>query len=294
MSTDVGQGQEFTVNIGVANACTIQPGAKVNLGVALKQSFDQASVNDFQNVVKEFYNAIYNQPGGETPDKKAARRNATTTVITNFVTTENLMPLVTSTINYKTRLINIAECGPDTPFRLDEHFVATAIVVNILVDIGKRTSELIDKNTSATACPTQAAVMTLGSDGKPNGVLTGPGQTITRGADDTYVPGKVRIFAPVAIDGVGKLNGTAFNIQLDKTPCEGTDVEIGNWARFDVKKPTQSEGVKTVGEGQMSQSSVQTAVEVSCKPRGFSTYNKSVCCSGNTQFNPARARSECT
>jgi hypothetical protein len=294
MSTDVGQGQEFTVNIGVANACPIQPGAKVNVNVTVKQSFDQASVNDFQNVLNEFYNALYTQTRGAHEGGAAARRDAVGDVIQKAASSENLPFLVNSTINYQTRLINIAECGSDVPFRLDEHFLATVIVGNILVDIGKRTSELIDKNTGATACPTQAAVMTLGSDGKPNGVLTGPGQTITRGTDDTYVPGKVRIFAPVAIDGVGKLNGTAFNIQLDKTPCEGTDVEIGNWARFDVKNPTQSEGVKTVGEGQMSQSSVQTAVEVSCKPRGFSTSNRSVCCSGNTTWNYAGARSECT
>lgn len=242
--------QEFTVNIGVANACPIQPGAKVNVNVTVKQSFDQTATKDFENVVKEFYNSIYNQPGGGTPDEKAARRNATTTAIQNVVTIENLMSIVTSTINYQNRLINIAECGPDTPIRLDEHFVATAIVGNILVKIGQGISGLIDKMSQSegikTSCPTTAAVMTLGSDGKPNGILTGPGQTITRGTADTYVPGKVRLYGPIAIYGVGKQAGTAFHTQILNTPCEGTDIAIGDWAKFDVQKIAQSEGVKKV------------------------------------------------
>ena len=250
LNMSTGPVQEFTVNIGVANACPIQPGAKVNVNVTIKQAFDQQGVKEFQNVVTELYNGLNGQDGHGTPDEKAARRNATTTAIQNVVTIENLMSIVTSTINYQNRLINIAECGPDTPIRLDEHFVATAIVGNILVKIGQGISGLIDKMSQSegvkTSCPTTAAVMTLGSDGKPNGILTGPGQTITRGTADTYVPGKVRMFSPIAIDGVGKQAGTAFHTQLLETPCEGTDVAIGDWAKFDVQKPTQSEGVNKV------------------------------------------------
>ena len=237
MSTD--PSQEFSINIGVANACPIDPTAKFRPNVTIKQAFDQQGVKEFQNIVTELYNSIYNQPGGGTPDEKAARRNATNQAIQMVVTSENLMSIATSTINYQNRLINIAECGPDTPIRLDEHFVANAIVGNILVKIGQGISGLIDKMSKSegvkTSCPTTAAVMTLGSDGKPNGILTGPGQTITRGTADTYVPGKVRLYGPIAIDGVGKTPGTAFHTEVRETACEGMVNEIGNWARFDVK-----------------------------------------------------------
>ena len=239
LNMSTGPSQEFSINIGVANACPIQPGAKVNVNVTVKQAFDMSAVKDFQNVVTEFYNGLNGQDGHGTPDEKAARRNATNTVIQKFVTTENLMPLVTRTLDYQSHKINIAVCNGDSPLRLDEHFVAAVIVNNILMKIGQGISGLIDENAGVkTSCPTTAAVMTLGSDGKPNGILTGPGQTITRGTDDTYVPGKVRMYAPIAIDGVGKQAGTAFHTQLLETPCEGTDLAIGDWAKFDVQKPT--------------------------------------------------------
>jgi hypothetical protein len=283
--------QELTVNIGIAEACPIQPGAKVNVGVTVKQALkDQMAAKDFENVLKEFYNGLTTSG---TVDQQAAARNTLNQVIQMVATPENLISIATSTINYQSGNLNIAVCRADSPLKMDEHLVASAIVNNILMQIGDKMQKGQSEGVK-TSCPTQAAVMTLGSDGKPNGILTGPGQTITRGTADTYEPGKVRMYGPIAINGVGKQAGSVFNIQLDNTPCEGTDLEIGNWAKFDVKKPTQSEGVKTVGEGQMSQSSVQTSAEVSCKPRGFATSNRSVCCSGNTRFDMARARSECT
>ena len=141
--TDVGQ--ELTVNIGIAEACPIQPGAKVNVGVTVKQAFDQAATNDFQNVVKELYNAIYTQEGGGTPDEKAARRNATNQAIQKVVTTENLMPIFTSTINYQSGKLNIAVCRADSPLKMDQHFVASAIVNNILMQIGDKVSNLVQK-----------------------------------------------------------------------------------------------------------------------------------------------------
>lgn len=225
MSTD--PSQEFSINIGIADACPLDPTTKFRPNVTVKQAFDMSAVKEFQNVVTELYNGLNN-------GQDAARRNATIMTIQNFVTTENLMPIVNSTLDYQSHKINIAVCNGDAPLHLDEHFVAAVIVNNILVKIGTETSKLFDNNKTAN-CPTSAKVMTLGSDGKPNGILTGPGQTITRGTADTYVPGKVRLYGPIAIDGVGKTPGTAFHTQVVATACEGMVNEIGNWARFDVK-----------------------------------------------------------
>jgi hypothetical protein len=84
-------------------------------------------------------------------------------------------------------------------------------------------------------CEIKSKVMTLGADGKPNGILTGPNMSITRAPGDTYVPGKVRLYGPIAIDGVGKTPGSSFHTEVGDTACEGMVNEIGNWARFDIK-----------------------------------------------------------
>ena len=143
LSSSTGQGQELTVNIGVAEACPIQPGAKVNVGVTVKQSFDQQVMRDFQNMLNEFYNALINTHG--TADEQAAARNPLNQAIQNVVTTENLMSIATSTINYQTGNLNIAVCKFDAPLKLDAHFPASAIVNNILVKIGDEVSNLMGK-----------------------------------------------------------------------------------------------------------------------------------------------------
>ena len=143
LSSSTGQGQELTVNIGVAEACPIQPGAKVNVGVTVKQSFDQQVMRDFQNMLNEFYNALINTHG--TADEQAAARNPLNQAIQNVVTTENLMSIATSTINYQTGNLNIAVCKFDAPLKLDAHFPASAIVNNILWKIGDEVSNLMGK-----------------------------------------------------------------------------------------------------------------------------------------------------
>ena len=143
LSSSTGQGQELTVNIGVAEACPIQPGAKVNVGVTVKQSFDQQVMRDFQNMLNEFYNALINTHG--TADEQAAARNPLNQAIQNVVTTENLMSIATSTINYQTGNLNIDVCKFDSPLKLDAHFPASAIVNNIIWKIGDEVSNLRGK-----------------------------------------------------------------------------------------------------------------------------------------------------
>jgi len=218
LNTSTDPAQEFGIFISKANACPIDPSAKVNVNVTTKAAFDQQSVKDFQNILDEFYRAL-NTHGAE--EERAKIIWTINQVIQNNMTSENLMNMVTSTINYQRRLIHIDVCSSDSPLRLDEHFPAAAIVSNILMKIGDEVSRVMDK-----------------SGGKTEGGLVQ--------------------------DGV--------QISVENRKVEGN----------------------AVMSSQQSQVVTQTAVEAACKPRGFETYNKSVCCSGNTQFNIARARSECT
>ena len=207
-------GKEYTFNTNISEQCPFQAGVtKFQISTVPKQSIDQAALLEFRDML---YNIIEGELNSSELNEaeKAARLNAARQAVQEISNAESIMGIITKTINTQTNYIIVDECR-NTPLRPD-HVAADAIRANIKAFLDKKMIDLMPVQASATACPTQAAVMTLGSDGKPNGVLTGPGQTITRGTTDTYVPGKVRMYGPIAIDGVGKQAGTAFATGLEK------------------------------------------------------------------------------
>jgi hypothetical protein len=278
---------EYRLNVGVANECPFPTNSTVMLNYSLKSAVSDADMADFRRALSDFFRTLHpNDPGLNT--------------INTIINQMDINSYVAGTINQQSKLINLARCSNDfTANPSNPDFLPMVIFSNLITAIIRNATEGEEKIKTAqagqkSACPA-AAVMTLGADGKPNGILTGPGQTITRGTADTYVPGKVRMFAPIAIDGVGKQAGTSFHTELLNTPCEGTDIAIGDWARFDVKNPSQGEGNAVVAS-QQSQVVTQTAVAASCKSSGvlIGLQSSGQCCSGRREWDIGRAQYKCT
>lgn len=257
-----GASTELTVSIAHPgeNQCPFPAGSKIRTTVSgLKAGVDDQGVTEIRMSLSNVFRILKPDASDAFPVLNLAQQ----------ISAADLILLGNQSVNFQTGQIMLNECPSDIPVPTDPTgAVPVVIAYNLLTTIAHKASEQSANNNC-----TKASVMTLDSDGKPNGILTGPGQTITRGTADTYVPGKVRLYGPIAIDGVGKQAGTSFHTQLLETPCGGTDVTIGDWARFDVKKPDSMQ--ETAANGP-----VQTAVASSCRAAGEWAERRADCCSG--------------
>lgn len=203
---------DYTLDIAINDSCPFNPNGTISTTVSGSvQSIDAQTMNEFRQALMN----VFQDPQISNAVSK--------------IEPAEVMEMINTTINTENKRIKLPICNGKFPLNAQDPtvLVPTIIAVNMIAKV--------ENSNKPESCP-KAAVMTLDASGNPNGVLTGPGMTITRGTTDTYLPGKVRLYAPIVIDGRGKTSGTSFHTELRDGPCEGTVVEIGDWAQFDVKK----------------------------------------------------------